>query len=157
MFSILIGNQKLKKREIIGFDWNFTLTLAMGPNLNWTDFPKIRAIVLLQSAPGFSFLQIFCFNIYMFPLARSMFCIYISWIHFFFPSNKLGFCKVFIYLEVFVSTSFYMFKMIATVDNDVQMTRRYDGSSCAARNYRVKQLCIGILFTYTWIHFVNSK
>lgn len=28
---------------------------------------------------------------------------------------------MFIYLEVFVSSSFYMFKKIAKVDNDVQM------------------------------------
>ncbi len=60
----------------------FHTNISYGSKFHCTDFTKIQAIVLLQSDPGFPFQQIFCFNIYMFPLARSVFCIYISWIHF---------------------------------------------------------------------------
>jgi hypothetical protein len=147
--------KKEKKRK--NWFWlKFHININYGSKFHWTDFPKIEAIVLLQSDPGFSFLQIFCFNIDMFPLARSIFCIYISWIHFFPPKIN------WVLQVVHLSWSNCKYKFLY-VKKDCHSRQWYANDHelwwkfLCSKSYRVKQLCVEILFTYTWIHFVNSK
>jgi len=135
----------------------FHINISYGSKFRWTDFPKIQAIVLLQSDPGFSFLQIFCFNINMFPLARFNF-LYLYIMNPFFFSPQINW----VLQSVHLSWSICKYKFLYVKKechsrqwcaNDQKVWWKF----LCSKNYRIKQLCVEILFTYTWIHFVNSK